>query len=53
MTRPKDWVDIQRQDCGYSLFKLAQQHTLTTDDATYLELARREGVLLATQDKAL
>lgn len=36
-----------------SLFQLAQQHTLTTYDATYLELARREGVLLATQDKAL
>jgi predicted nucleic acid-binding protein len=34
-------------------FILADQHRLTTYDATYLELAMRRGVSLATKDTAL
>ena len=33
--------------------QLAREHTLSSYDAAYLELAMREGVPLATQDKAL
>lgn len=33
--------------------QLAREHHLSSYDAAYLELAMREGVLLATQDKAL
>jgi predicted nucleic acid-binding protein len=35
------------------VFSLAQRHRLTFYDAAYLELAQREGVALATLDKAL
>ena len=33
--------------------QLAREHNLSSYDAAYLELAMREGVTLATQDKAL
>ncbi len=35
------------------LLGLARQHRLTVYDAAYLELAKREGLALATLDKAL
>ncbi len=37
----------------HEVFRLAQQYQLTSYDAAYLELAIREGIPLATQDKAL
>jgi len=35
------------------VYMLAQKHQLSTYDASYLELAMRRDILLATQDKAL
>lgn len=35
------------------VYALAQKHQLSTYDASYLELALRRDILLATQDKAL
>ena len=35
------------------VYTLAQKHQLSTYDASYLELAMRRDILLATQDKAL
>jgi predicted nucleic acid-binding protein len=35
------------------ILSLARQHSLTADDASYLELAMREGLPLATMDGAL
>ena len=37
----------------HDIYRLAQQYRLTSYDAAYLELAIREGLPLATQDKAL
>lgn len=36
-----------------TIFKLAIKHSLTFYDACYLELAQREGIALATLDRAL
>jgi len=41
------------QQALHEIFRLAQQYQLTAYDAAYLELAIREGIPLATQDKAL
>lgn len=35
------------------IFTLAREHQLSTYDASYLDLARRRGLPLATQDKSL
>lgn len=35
------------------MLELARRHRLTVNDAAYLELARREGIALATLDREL
>jgi predicted nucleic acid-binding protein len=46
-------VGIDRSPDEAGLLALARQHRLTAYDAAYLELARREGLPLASLDKAL
>lgn len=46
-------IHIDRDPAEASLLSLARQHRLTVYDAAYLELAQRDGVMLATLDVAL
>jgi predicted nucleic acid-binding protein len=46
-------VTIDRTPDEAAVLTLARRHRLTVYDASYLELAQREGVLLATLDKEL
>ncbi|HTV48343.1 MAG TPA: type II toxin-antitoxin system VapC family toxin [Phycisphaerae bacterium] len=45
--------DVPRHRVSNDIFDLARRHQLTAYDATYVELALREGALLATFDVAL
>lgn len=49
-------IQIEREPDGRifgEVFTLARKHQLSTYDASYLDLALRKGLPLATQDKAL
>jgi predicted nucleic acid-binding protein len=46
-------VTIDRSPDEAAVLTLARRHRLTVNDASYLELAQREGVLLATLDTDL
>lgn len=49
-------IHIDPETSKHALFdtmQLAREHNLSSYDSAYLELAMREGVPLATQDKAL
>ena len=46
-------ISIDRSPDEASLLHLARRHSLTVYDASYLELAQREGLPLATLDKEL
>jgi predicted nucleic acid-binding protein len=46
-------VTIDRSPVEADVLMLARRHRLTVYDAAYLELARREGLALATPDSAL
>ncbi|MBN8901507.1 MAG: twitching motility protein PilT [Rhodospirillales bacterium 69-11] len=46
-------IHINHDPAEASLLSLARQHRLTVYDAAYLELAQREGLMLATLDAAL
>ena len=46
-------VTIDRTPDEAAVLTLAWRHRLTVYDASYLELAQREGVLLATLEKEL
>ncbi len=48
------YVDESTADKAFTLtLSLAREHSLSSYDASYLELAMREGLQIATQDKAL
>ena len=51
LARLRVTVDRSPEDAG--VLMLARQHRLSVHDASYLELARRESVPLATLDKQL
>ena len=46
-------IEIDPDPPGDAVITLARRHTLTVYDASYLELAMRENVPLATLDKKL
>ena len=46
-------IDNEAAEHAMHIYTLALQHQLTTYDATYLELAKRRKLPLATLDKAL
>jgi predicted nucleic acid-binding protein len=46
-------IEIDQAQDERAIFRLARQHRLSFYDAAYLELAQRQGIPLATLDKAL
>ncbi len=46
-------IEVDRVPAEAGLLTLARRHRLTVYDAAYLELAQREGLMLATLDTAL
>ena len=46
-------IHVDREPTEISLLSLARQYRLSVYDAAYLELAQREGLMLATLDAAL